>query len=228
MTASRSPSRGGLESRLPQVPHDPGVYRFLGEGGEVLYVGKAKDLRKRVSSYFARGRTPHGRTGEMLSQARDLEWVITASESEALLLEDNFIKEARPPYNLRLRDDKSYPYIEITMNDEWPRVRFFRGRHIPGNLYFGPYSSARKVREVTELIGRIFPYRKCKGAQPGRPCGSPCLQYFIKRSLAPCDARVTRDEYMAVVQQAIDFLRGRLGAVERGIAGDMAAAAATP
>jgi excinuclease ABC subunit C len=226
MTASRSPSPGGLEARLPHVPHDPGVYRFLGAGGEVLYVGKAKDLRKRVASYFARGRTPHGRTGEMLAQARDLEWVVTASESEALLLEDNFIKESRPPFNLRLRDDKSYPYIEITMNEEWPRVRFFRGRHIPGNLYFGPYSSARKVREVTELIGRIFPYRKCKGAKPGRPSGSPCLQYFIKRSLAPCDGRVTREEYLQVVRQAVDFLRGKLTDVERGIEHEMAVAAA--
>ena len=227
MTAPSSPARAGLEARLPHVPHDPGVYRFLGASGEVLYVGKAKDLRKRVASYFSRGRTPHGRTGEMLAQATDLEWVVTASETEALLLEDNFIKEARPPFNLRLRDDKSYPYIEITMNDEWPRVRFFRGRHVPGNLYFGPYSSARKVREVTELIGRIFPYRKCKGAKPGRPSGAPCLQYFIKRSLAPCDARVTHEEYMDVVRQAVDFLRGKLTDVERGIERDMAAAAAT-
>jgi excinuclease ABC subunit C len=202
------------------------VYRFLGEGGEVLYVGKAKDLRKRVSSYFVQGRTPHGRTGEMLSQARDLDWVVTASESEALLLEDNFIKEARPPYNLRLRDDKSYPYIEITVNEEWPRVRFFRGRHVAGNLYFGPYSSAKKVREVTELLGRIFPYRKCKGSRPGRPSGSPCLQYFIKRSLAPCDGRCSHEEYAEVVAQVVAFLRGRLGEVERDIEREMAAAAA--
>ena len=226
MSAVSPSARGGLESRLPRVPHDPGVYRFLGEGGEVLYVGKAKDLRKRVSSYFSRGRTPHGRTGEMLAQARDLDWVVTASESEALLLEDNFIKEARPPYNLRLRDDKSYPYIEITMNEEWPRVRFFRGRHVPGNLYFGPYSSAKKVREVTELLGRIFPYRKCRGPKPGRPSGSPCLQYFIKRSLAPCDDRCTREEYGEVVAQAVEFLRGHLTQVERGIEREMAAAAA--
>ncbi len=215
-----------LRAILPRIPNRPGVYRFLGADGEVLYVGKAKELRKRVSSYFRRSGTPHGRTPEMLEQARDIEWVVTASEGEALLLEDNFIKESRPPYNLRLRDDKSYPFIEITMRDEWPRVRFFRGRHVPGNLYFGPYSSARKVREVTELIGRIFPYRKCKGAQPGRPSGSPCLQYFIKRSLAPCDDRVSHEEYMEVVQQAIDFLRGRLGDVERGIEREMAAAAA--
>ena len=215
-----------LRRILPRIPNQPGVYRFLGAGGEVLYVGKAKELRKRVSSYFRRSGTPHGRTPEMLGQARDIEWVVTASEGEALLLEDNFIKESRPQYNLRLRDDKSYPFIEITMRDEWPRVRFFRGRHVPGNLYFGPYSSARKVREVTELIGRIFPYRKCKGAQPGRPSGSPCLQYFIKRSLAPCDGRVSHEEYMEVVQQAVDFLRGRLGDVEGGIEREMAAAAA--
>jgi excinuclease ABC subunit C len=191
----------------------------------VLYVGKAKDLRKRLASYFARGRTPHGRTGEMLHQARSIDWVVTASESEALLLEDNFIKETRPPYNLRLRDDKSYPYIEVTMRDEWPRVRFFRGRHVPGNQYFGPYSSARKVRETLELIGKIFPYRKCKGTKPGRPSGSPCLQFFIKRSLAPCDGRVTHEDYMVVICQVLDFLRGRYSAVERGIEREMAAAA---
>ena len=214
-----------LRAILPRIPNEPGVYRFLGEGGEVLYVGKAKALRKRVQSYFRRSGTPHGRTAEMLAQARDIEWVVTASEGEALLLEDNFIKEARPPYNLRLRDDKSYPSIEVTMKDEWPRVRFFRGRRAAGNLYFGPYSSARKVRDTLDLIGRIFPYRKCRGAKPGRPSGSPCLQFFIKRSLAPCDGRVTRSEYMAVVDQAVDFLRGRLGTVERGIEHDMAAAA---
>lgn len=201
------------------------MYRFLGPSGEVLYVGKAKALRRRVASYLRRGARPHGRTGEMLAQASDIEWVVTGNETEALLLEDNFIKEERPPYNLRLRDDKSYPSIEITMSEEWPRVRFFRGRRVPGNLYFGPFSSARKVRETLDVIGRIFPYRKCKGAKPGRPSGSPCLQYFIKRSLAPCDGRVTRDEYMAVVHQAAEFLRGRLANVEREIERQMAAAA---
>ena len=229
MTTSSSQRSGAsvdLRAVLPRIPNEPGVYRFLGADGEVLYVGKAKALRKRVSSYFRRSGTPHGRTPEMLAQAHDIEWVVTASEGEALLLEDNFIKEGRPPYNLRLRDDKSYPFIEITMRDEWPRVRFFRGRHTPGNLYFGPYSSARKVREVTELIGRIFPYRKCKGPKPGRPSGSPCLQYFINRSLAPCDGCVDRDEYLEVVRQAIEFLRGRLTDVERNIEKEMAAAAA--
>ena len=214
-----------LRATLKRIPNEPGVYRFLDAEGSVLYVGKAKALRKRVANYLRPAATPHGRTGEMLSQAADIDWVVTASESEALLLEDNFIKEERPPYNLRLRDDKSYPSIEITLNDEWPRVRFFRGRRVPGNLYFGPFSSARKVRDTLELIGRIFPYRKCRGAQPGRPSGSPCLQYFIKRSLGPCDDRCTREEYLGAVNQAVDFLRGRLGEVEKHIEREMASAA---
>ncbi len=227
-SAPPTPERSPLHALLPRVPHEPGVYRFLDGEGTVLYVGKAKDLRKRVASYFKRGggtAAPHGRTAEMVARARDLEWVVTASETEALLLEDNFIKEHRPPFNLRLRDDKSYPWIEITMVDEWPRVRFFRGRHVPGNLYFGPYSSARKVRETLDVLGRIFPYRKCRGKQPGRVSGSPCLQFFIKRSLGACDGRVEREEYMEVIAQVVDFLRGRLGAVERDIARAMEEAA---
>ena len=223
---SQRPDRlDDLRATLKRIPNEPGVYRFLDAEGSVLYVGKAKALRKRVANYLRPAATPHGRTGEMLSQAADIDWVVTASESEALLLEDNFIKEERPPYNLRLRDDKSYPSIEITLNDEWPRVRFFRGRRVPGNLYFGPFSSARKVRDTLELIGRIFPYRKCRGPQPGRPSGSPCLQYFIKRSLGPCDDRCTREEYLGAVNQAVDFLRGRLGEVEKDIERGMASAA---
>jgi excinuclease ABC subunit C len=214
-----------LHESARRAPSAPGVYRWLDGDGRVLYVGKAKDLRKRLASYF-RGGAPGGRSAEMVARARSIEYVVTASETEALLLEDNFIKEARPPFNLRLRDDKSYPFIEITLSDEWPRVRFFRGRHAPGNLYFGPYSSARKVRETLELIGRIFPYRKCRADKPGRPSGSPCLQYFIDRSLGPCDDRVSRDEYLEVVDQVIEFLRGRLSNVERSIEQDMRAASA--
>ena len=216
-----------LHETARRAPAAPGVYRWLDAGGEVLYVGKAKDLRKRLASYFRGGAAaPEGRTAEMVSRARTIEYVVTGSETEALLLEDNFIKEARPPFNLRLRDDKSYPFIEITLTDEWPRVRFFRGRHAPGNLYFGPYSSARKVRETLDLIGRIFPYRKCKADKPGRPSGSPCLQYFIGRSLGPCDGRVSRNDYLEVIDQVVAFLRGRLADVGRTIEQDMRAAAA--
>ncbi len=216
-----------LHETARRAPAAPGVYRWLDGDGGVLYVGKAKDLRKRLASYFRGGAAAAGgRTAEMISRARAIEYVVTGSETEALLLEDNFIKESRPPFNLRLRDDKSYPFIEITLTDEWPRVRFFRGRHAPGNLYFGPYSSARKVRETLELIGRIFPYRKCRADKPGRPGGSPCLQYFIARSLGPCDDRVSREEYAEVIDQVVGFLRGRLSDVGRAIEQDMRAAAA--
>ncbi len=216
-----------LRETARRAPPAPGVYRWLDADGGVLYVGKAKDLRKRLSSYFRGGAAaPGGHIAEMVLRARTIEYVVTASETEALLLEDNFIKEARPPFNLRLRDDKSYPFIEITLNDEWPRVRFFRGRHVPGNLYFGPFSSARKVRETLELIGRIFPYRKCRGQQPGRPSGAPCLQYAIGRSLAACDERVSRDDYLEVIDQVVAFLRGRLTDVGRDIEREMRAAAA--
>jgi excinuclease ABC subunit C len=213
-----------LRQTVARLPNEPGVYRFLDEGGDVLYVGKAKALRKRVASYFSK--THDTRIAEMIARAHDVEYVVTRSEREALLLEDNFIKEFRPPFNLRLRDDKSYPYIEITLTEEWPRVRFTRERHVPGNLYFGPYSSAKKVRETLELIGRIFPYRKCRGEEPGRRTGTPCLQHFINRSLAPCDGRVGHEEYREVITQVIDFLRGRLGEVARHIERDMREAAA--
>ena len=123
----RQPDRlGVLRAILKRIPNEPGVYRFLDAEGAVLYVGKAKALRKRVANYLRPAAQPHGRTGEMLSQAADIDWVVTRSETEALLLEDNFIHEERPPYNLRLRDDKSYPFIEITMRDEWPRSWTYR------------------------------------------------------------------------------------------------------
>lgn len=162
-TADSSGSAPDLRSLLPRIPTEPGVYRFLGADREVLYVGKAKDLRKRVSSYFRRSGTPHGRTPEMLTQAHDIEWVVTASEGEALLLEENFIKEHRPRYNLLLRDDKSYPSIEVTLRDEWPRVRLFRGRRVRGNLYFGPYPSASKARRLSRSWGGSSPTASAGG-----------------------------------------------------------------
>jgi len=214
-----------LHAALSHIPAQPGVYRFVDAEGAVLYVGKAKDLHKRVASYLRSGGPADGRIAEMVARARDIEWVVTGTEQEALLVEDAFIKESRPPYNVRLRDDKSYPFIEVTLRDEWPRVRFMRGRRVPGNLYFGPYASARKVREVLDLIGRIFPYRKCRGPRPGRPSGTPCLQHFIKRSLGPCEGRCSQAEYREVIEEVIGFLRGDMRAVERRIEAEMAAAA---
>ena len=214
-----------LRDIVARIPNEPGVYRFMDGDGEVLYVGKAKALRKRVASYFRRGRAaPTGRIAEMVSRARDIEYVVVDSETEALLLEDTFIKEYRPPFNLRLRDDKSYPYIEVTMTEEWPRVRFMRGRHTQGNLYFGPFSSARKVRETLELIGRIFPYRKCKGEKPGAPAARrsavlhPPLAGAVRRPRR-------REEYLEVIAEVVDFEPRPAHGGGRSIEKEMAVAA---
>ncbi len=192
-----------LRDILARIPNEPGVYRFLDGEGEVLYVGKAKELRKRVSSYF-RAQRHAARAHRRDARARRATSSGSSphSESEALLLEDNFIKESRPPFNLRLRDDKSYPYIEITLRDEWPRVRFFRGRHVPGNLYFGPYSSARKVRETLGAHRPHLPVSQVQGrrARPRRAARPACSTSSSARWRRATTA-VSHEEYMEVVRR---------------------------
>ena len=186
----------------------------------MLYVGKAKALRKRAACrYFSKAHD--ARITEMVARARDVECVVTRSEREALLLEDNFVRSSARRSTCACVTTRATPSSRSRSTEEWPRVRFTRERHVPGNLYFGPYSSAKKVRETLELIGRIFPYRKCRGERPGRGSGAPCLQHFINRSLAPCDDRVSREEYVEVIEQVVDFLRGRLTHVARHIERDM-------
>lgn len=203
-----------LKHHVKTAPDLPGVYMFQDSGGDVLYVGKALSLKKRLASYLPA--LPGGNNGrvvakvaEMAGRATSLEWIVTSSEAEALLLEHNLIKRHRPPFNVSLRDDKSYPYIIITMEDEFPRVMFTRQPHRRGNLYFGPYSSAAKVRETLDILGRVFPVRKCRKPRPGRQSGSPCLQFHIERCPAPCLGTVEAAEYGALVQQVVDFLSGR-------------------
>lgn len=203
-----------IVERIRRAPEAPGVYLFRDAHGDVLYVGKALSLRKRLANYLSAFRTetpdhPSSRVMEMARRAASVEWIIASSEQEALLLEHNFIRRHRPPFNIRLRDDKSYPYIVVTLEDTYPRVMFTRAPHRKGNLYFGPYSSAAKVRETLDTLGQIFPFRKCRGEKPGRHSGSPCLQSFIHRCLAPCEGAVQVEVYRRVVQQVIDFLEGR-------------------
>ncbi len=203
-----------LRELIKMAPDHPGVYVWRGAVGDVLYVGKALSLRKRLSNYLPavmgqEGSRVGAKEREMTSRAASLEWIVTSNEVEALLLEHNLIKQHRPPFNIRLRDDKSYPYIMITMEDEWPRVMFTRQPHRKGNLYFGPYASAAKVRETLDVLGRVFPVRTCRGKDPGRPSGSPCLQFHIGRCPAPCIGNADKAEYMAVVDQIVDFLSGR-------------------
>ncbi len=206
------------------LPDAPGVYLFKDARGRVLYVGKAKSIRKRVASHFSGSNATAG--AELVSRIAAIDFVGTGNEAEALLAEQNFIKQYRPPFNIRLRDDKSYPYVGISLDEEYPRVYFTRERHRPGRVYFGPFSSAKRVRETLDLLGRLFPYRTCDGPEPGRASGSPCLDYYIKRCQAPCVGYVSKEEYRENIQAIIDFLSGRYRHIERELTESMDTAAA--
>jgi excinuclease ABC subunit C len=207
----------GTTEKLAQqrraLPDTPGVYLFRDSGGRVLYVGKARSVRKRVASHFS-GRAPRG-SFDVVSRIHSIEFVETANEAEALLAEQRFIKQHRPPFNIRLRDDKSYPYIGISLDEDFPRVYFTRERHRPSRAYFGPFSSAKRVRETLDLLGKLFPYRTCEGPEPGRASGNPCLDYYIKRCQAPCVDYISREEYRRNIEAIVDFLSGRYRQIER-------------
>jgi excinuclease ABC subunit C len=198
-----------LENRLQRLPAKPGVYLFRSHAGDVLYVGKAKSLRARVRQYFQPGRGDT-RVGidKLVDRVADVETIVTDTEVEALHLEQNLVKRHRPPFNVRLRDDKSFPYIAVTVEDEFPRVMFTRERHRRGVVYFGPYANAKKVRETLDVLNRVFRYRPCEGPQPGRHSGIPCLDYHIERCYAPCVGYISREDYRAIVDGVIQFLSG--------------------
>jgi len=218
------PSRDdNLREQRRALPDSPGVYIFKDASGRALYVGKAKSIRKRVASHFShRSRMAE----EFLERVESIDFVATANEAEALLAEQNFIKRYRPPFNIRLRDDKSYPYIGISLEEPYPRVYFTRERHRHDRVYFGPFSSAKRVRETLDLLGRLFPYRTCEGPEPGRASGSPCLDYFIKRCQAPCVGYISQEAYRENIDAIIRFLSGRYRDVERELEQRMQEAAA--
>ena len=213
-----------IEEQLRGLPAKPGVYLFRGGQDTVLYVGKAKSLRSRVRSYFRGGDSRLG-LDRMVGRIERIEIIVTQTEVESYHLEQNLIKRHRPTFNVRLRDDKSYPYIAVTVEDEYPRVMFTRERHRRGVVYFGPYASAKKVRETLDVLNRVFPYRPCEGPQPGRHSGIPCLDYHIDRCLAPCVGYVTKEDYRAIVERVIEFLSGETRPVQRELEGKMRAAA---
>ncbi len=200
-----------LKEQRRALPDGPGVYLFRDERRKVLYVGKALSIRKRVAGHFGRPRAA------MIDEVRDIEFIATETEAEALLAEQEFIKRHRPVYNVRLRDDKSYPYIGISLDEDYPRIYFTRERHRRGRVYFGPFSNAKRVRETLDLLGKVFQYRTCDGPEPGRASGSPCLDYFIKRCQAPCVGYISQEEYRANVETIIDFLSGRYRQIERAL-----------
>jgi excinuclease ABC subunit C len=214
-----------VEEKLKTLPAKPGVYLFRDERGRVLYIGKAKSLRPRVRSYFQPSAIPRGTQSQMLPRVADLEVIVTDTEVEALHLEQNLVKRHRPPFNVRLRDDKSFPYIAVTVDDEYPRVMFTRERHRRGVVYFGPYANAKKVRETLDVLNRVFRYRPCEGPQPGRHSGIPCLDYHIERCLAPCVNYVSKEDYRAVIDGVIEFLSGNTRPIMQELAQRMKEAA---
>ena len=214
-----------LEDKLKTLPAKPGVYLFRDAGGDVLYIGKAKSLRPRVRSYFQAAADTRSTMTQLPGRVADVEVIVTDTEVEALHLEQNLVKRHRPPFNVRLRDDKSFPYIAVTVEDEYPRVMFTRERHRRGVVYFGPYANAKKVRETLDVLNRVFPYRPCEGPKPGRHSGIPCLDYHIERCLAPCVGYVSKDDYRNVIDGVIEFLSGETEPIVRQLEAKMRQAA---
>jgi excinuclease ABC subunit C len=208
----------GLAEQRRALPDKPGVYLFRDARGRVIYVGKAKSIRKRVASHFSKAQVPSSPGhAEMVAAVDAIECIVVASEAEALLAEQSFIKQYRPRFNIRLRDDKSYPFIAISLDEDFPRVYFTRERHRSTRAYFGPYSSAKRVRSTLEVLAKVFMYRSCTGPEPGRRSGSPCLDYYIKRCEAPCVGHVSKRDYRHSIDGVIDFLSGRFSTIEHDL-----------
>jgi excinuclease ABC subunit C len=206
------------------IPEAPGVYRFSDPHGRVIYVGKAKSLRQRLNSYFADLTGLHPRTRQMVTTAAKVEWTVVGTEVEALQLEYNWIKEFDPRFNVRYRDDKTYPVLAATMNEEFPRLHVYRGPRRKGVRYFGPYAHAWAIRETLDLLLRVFPARTCSAGVFKRhgQIGRPCLLGYIDKCSAPCVGRVDADEHRDIVEDFCDFLSGRTDHLVRQLERKMA------
>ncbi|MFC4002312.1 excinuclease ABC subunit UvrC [Prauserella oleivorans] len=209
------------------IPDEPGVYKFRDATRRVIYVGKAKSLRSRLNSYFADLAGLHPRTRQMVTTAASVEWTVVSTEVEALQLEYNWIKEFDPRFNVRYRDDKSYPVLAVTLNEEFPRLHVYRGPRKRGVRYFGPYAHAWAIRETLDLLLRVFPARTCSNGVFRRhgQIGRPCLLGYIDKCSAPCVGRVSADEHRAIVEDFCDFLAGRTDLMIRRLEKAMAEAA---
>jgi excinuclease ABC subunit C len=210
------------------IPVEPGVYKFRDSRGQVIYVGKAKSLRSRLNSYFADLSALHPRTRQMVTSAAAVEWTIVTTEVEALQLEYNWIKEFDPRFNVRYRDDKSYPSLAVTVREEFPRLQVMRGPKKPGVRYFGPYAHAWAIRETLDLLLRVFPARTCSAGVFKRAgqIGRPCLLGYIGKCSAPCVGRVSAEEHREIVDDFCDFMAGKSDAVVRRLEKQMAEASA--
>ena len=206
------------------VPSVPGVYMFRDQEGDVIYVGKAVSLKHRVRSYFLPGAKHLPRTKLMLSKMVDFEYIVTDTEVEALILEQNLIKEYRPRYNVMLKDDKSFPYLKVTTNENYPRVLITRRLLKDGARYFGPYANVGAVNETLRLLKKIFPLRTCKQREPASR-ERPCLNYHIKRCLGPCCGLTDKENYRVIVKEVCLFLEGRQNVLSKAIQARMEEAA---
>jgi excinuclease ABC subunit C len=217
-------AQASLDEQVRGLPASPGVYLFKDAGDNILYVGKAASLRHRVGSYFGGGQRLTPKLRRMVSKVNDLDYFVTASEQEALILELNLIKRHHPTYNVRLKDDKTFPYLKIDLSEDWPRVHITRRLEEDGGRYFGPFASARSVRQTLKLIRGIFPFRSCSRTITGND-RRPCLEYHIGRCLAPCIGVASREEYAEVIKQLVLFLEGRQEKVVRQLESKMNKAA---
>jgi excinuclease ABC subunit C len=201
----------GFRPAPGEIPESPGVYRFRDQRGRVIYVGKAKSLRQRLNSYFADFASLHPRTQMMLTTAAGVEWTVVGTEVEALQLEYSWIKEYDPRFNVKYRDDKSYPYLAVTMGEEYPRVTVMRGAKRKGTKYFGPYSHAWAIRDTVDTLLRVFPVRTCSAGVFKRSgqIGRPCLLGYIGKCSAPCVKRVSEEEHRALAEDFCDFMAGQ-------------------
>ena len=214
-----------LEQTLSQIPDAPGVYMMVDKRGDVLYIGKAVSLRNRTRSYFQESAAHHVRTQAMVERVRDVRTIVVTNEVEALILEANLIKRYQPPFNVRLRDDKRYPYLKVT-NEPFPRVVFTRIVKDDGARYFGPYTNAHGLRELIDLVRLVFPLRTCPEPIDGRR-RRPCLQYHIKRCLAPCVGYQSEEDYDRMIEEVVLFLEGKQDSLLARLQGEMVHAAQT-
>ncbi|MCD6380144.1 excinuclease ABC subunit UvrC, partial [bacterium] len=204
---SRKDSR--LREDIKKMPKLPGIYMMKGAGSKIIYVGKAKNLNNRIRNYFSKYAENDPKTGALMRKVREIDYVTTESEVEALVLECNFIKENRPTYNIKLKDDKKYPYIKLTMKDKYPRLILVRNIIKDGSEYFGPYTEARSLRKTLSIIGDIFPLRRCSDRKFKQKRERECLYYQIGKCSAPCTGRIGEKEYRKLIEQVRLFLKGR-------------------
>ncbi len=213
-----------ISEQLKQLPASPGVYLLRDTEGNILYVGKAASLNHRVKSYFGATQKLSPKLQRMVARINDIDFFVTNSEQEALILECNLIKRHRPYYNVRLKDDKTFPYLKINLNEDWPRVYVTRRLEENGGHYFGPFASAKSIRQTTKVLKGIFPFRSCSKTITGSDL-RPCLDYYIHRCLGPCIGAVSKQEYTEVIKQVILFLEGKQETVVQGLESKMQKAA---